>query len=78
MKIKLSSVVVDNQEKALKFYTEVLSFVKRIDIPIWEARWLTVVSPEGPDDKDFENEKAECSISYGTDEDGRSNNRRIQ
>ncbi|HZS09066.1 MAG TPA: VOC family protein [Blastocatellia bacterium] len=50
MKIKLTSVLVDDQEKALKFYTEVLGFVKKNDIPLGEARWLTVVSPEGPDD----------------------------
>lgn len=50
MKIKLSSVFVDDQDKALKFYTEVLGFVKKTDIPVGGARWLTVVSPEGPDD----------------------------
>lgn len=50
MKIKLNSVFVDDQDKALKFYTEVLGFVKKNDIPVGEARWLTVVSPEGPDD----------------------------
>lgn len=50
MKIKLSSVMVDDQEKALKFYTELLGFVKKKDIPAGGARWLTVVSPEGPDD----------------------------
>jgi len=50
MKIKLTSVMVDDQEKALMFYTEVLGFVKKNDIPVGEARWLTVVSPEGPDD----------------------------
>jgi predicted enzyme related to lactoylglutathione lyase len=50
MKIKLSSVLVDDQEKALKFYTEVLGFVKKTDIPAGEFRWLTVVSPQGPDD----------------------------
>lgn len=50
MKIKLTSVMVDDQDKALKFYTEVLGFVKKNDIPMGEARWLTVVSPEGPDD----------------------------
>jgi catechol 2,3-dioxygenase-like lactoylglutathione lyase family enzyme len=50
MKIKLSSVMVDDQEKALKFYTEVLGFVKKLDLPAGEARWLTVVSPEGPDE----------------------------
>jgi catechol 2,3-dioxygenase-like lactoylglutathione lyase family enzyme len=50
MKIKVSSVLVDDQEKALKFYTEILGFVKMQDIPIGSDRWLTVVSPEGPDD----------------------------
>jgi len=50
MKIKLSSVFVDDQDKALKFYTEVLGFVKKTDLPVGGARWLTVVSPEGPDD----------------------------
>ncbi len=50
MKIQLSSVMVNNQDRALKFYTEVLGFVKKRDIPLGEARWLTVVSPEGPVD----------------------------
>jgi len=50
LKIKLSSVIVDDQDKALKFYTGVLGFVKKTDLPTGEARWLTVVSPEGPDD----------------------------
>ena len=50
MKIKLNSIFVANQEKALEFYTEVLGFVKKTDIPAGEYRWLTVVSPEGPDD----------------------------
>jgi catechol 2,3-dioxygenase-like lactoylglutathione lyase family enzyme len=49
MRIKLASVLVDDQEKALRFYTEVLGFVKKHDIPMGEARWLTVVSPEDPD-----------------------------
>ena len=47
MKIKLTSVFVDDQEKALRFYTEVLGFVKKEDSPIGEFKWLTVVSPEG-------------------------------
>ena len=47
MKIKLTSVFADNQDKALKFYTEVLGFVKKNEMP--EIRWLTVVSPEEPD-----------------------------
>ena len=50
MKIKLSTVMVDDQEKALKFYTDVLGFVKKTEIPMGDAKWLTVVSPEGPDD----------------------------
>ena len=50
MKIKLTSVFVDDQEKALKFYVEVLGFVKKQDVPVGEFKWLTVVSPKGPDD----------------------------
>ena len=50
MRIKLSSIMVDDQDKALKFYTEVLGFRKKHDIPVGEFKWLTVVSPEGPDD----------------------------
>ena len=49
MKINLTSVFVDDQEKALKFYTEVLGFLKKADLPVGEFRWLTVVSPEAPD-----------------------------
>ncbi len=45
----MSSLFVDEQEKALRFYTEVLGFVKKMDIPAGEARWLTVVSPEEPE-----------------------------
>jgi catechol 2,3-dioxygenase-like lactoylglutathione lyase family enzyme len=47
MQIKFTSVVVDNQEKALHFYTTVLGLVKMADIPMGQYRWLTVVSPEG-------------------------------
>ena len=50
MKINLTSVMVDDQDKALSFYTEVLGFAKKTEIPMGEARWLTVASPEGPDD----------------------------
>ena len=50
MKIKLNSVMVDDQDKALKFYTEVLGFVKKTEMPVGKFKWLTVVSPEGPDD----------------------------
>lgn len=45
MKIVITSVLVDDQEKALRFYTDVLGFAKKMDIPMGEARWLTVVSP---------------------------------
>ena len=50
MRIKLTSIMVDDQDKALKFYTDVLGFGKKHDIPVGEYRWITVVSPEGPDD----------------------------
>ena len=49
MRINQTSVLVDDQDKALKFYTQVLGFVTKEDIPMGEARWLTVVSPESPD-----------------------------
>lgn len=49
MRIALTSILVDDQEKALTFYTEVLGFVKKTEIPLGEARWLTVVSPEEPE-----------------------------
>ena len=49
MRIAVTSVLVDDQEKALRFYTDVLGFVKKNDIPLGEARWLTVVSPQDPD-----------------------------
>ena len=49
LKINLTSVLVDDQQKALKFYTEVLGFVKKTDIPLGEYSGLTVVSPEDPD-----------------------------
>ncbi len=49
MRIVVSSVFVDDQEKALAFYTTKLGFVKKEDIPLGEARWLTVVAPDAPD-----------------------------
>ena len=49
MKIKLLTVFVDDQAKALKFYTEILGFVKKADVTAYNYRWLTVVSPEEPD-----------------------------
>lgn len=50
MRIKLTSIMVDDQDKALSFYTEVLGFKKKHDIPVGEYRWITVTSPEGHDD----------------------------
>jgi catechol 2,3-dioxygenase-like lactoylglutathione lyase family enzyme len=50
MRIKLVSLFVDDQDKALRFYTDVLGFKKKHDIPMGGPRWITVVSPEGPDD----------------------------
>ena len=50
MKIKLNSVFVEDQARALRFYTEVLGFTKKMDLPAGEYRWLTVVSPEAPDE----------------------------
>ena len=50
MRIKLTSIMVEDQDKALRFYTEVLGFQKKHDIPVGEYRWITVISPEGPDD----------------------------
>lgn len=49
MKITMTSVLVDDQAKALAFYTDVLGFVKKNDVPLGEHRWLTVVSPDAPD-----------------------------
>ena len=49
MKITVSSLFVDDQEKALRFYTEILGFRKKTDIPMGEFKWLTVVSPEAPE-----------------------------
>ena len=49
MRINLTSVLVDDQAKAQRFYTEVLGFVTKADVPLGTARWLTVVSPEAPD-----------------------------
>ena len=49
MRITVTSVLVDDQEKALRFYTDVLGFVKKTEVPLGEHRWLTVVSPDSPD-----------------------------
>ena len=47
MQIRFMSVLVDDQDKALNFYTKILGFEKMADIPMGENRWLTVISPEG-------------------------------
>ena len=49
MKIQLASLFVDDQERALQFYTDVLGFEKKEDVPLGQARWLTVVSKDAPD-----------------------------
>ena len=49
MRITTASVLVDDQQKALRFYTDVLGFEKKTDIPLGDASWLTVVSPEDRD-----------------------------
>ncbi len=49
IRVNLTSVLVDDQAKALAFYTEKLGFTKKTDVPTGEARWLTVVSPADPD-----------------------------
>ncbi|HEX2041207.1 MAG TPA: VOC family protein [Acidimicrobiales bacterium] len=48
-RINITSVYVDDQDKALRFYTEVLGFAKKTEVPVGDARWLTVVSPDDPD-----------------------------
>ncbi len=50
MRIKLTSIMVEDQGRALAFYTGVLGFEKRREFPVGEYRWITVVSAEGPDD----------------------------
>src|SRR5262245_22746900 len=50
MRIKLTSIMVDDQQKGIDFYTKVLGFTKKQDFPVGEYRWITVVSPEGPND----------------------------
>ncbi|SEC15827.1 VOC family protein [Streptomyces sp. TLI_105] len=49
MRIHVTSVFVDDQDKALRFYTEKLGFVKKTEVPLGDYRWLTVVSPEAPE-----------------------------
>jgi catechol 2,3-dioxygenase-like lactoylglutathione lyase family enzyme len=49
VRVNLTSVLVDEQDKALRFYTEVLGFTRKHDVPIGGFRWITVVSPKDPD-----------------------------
>ena len=49
MRIHLSSVFVDDQDHALQFYTEILGFIKKTEVPLGKDHWLTVVSAEDPD-----------------------------
>ena len=49
MRINIASVLVDDQDKALRFYTEVLGFKKKTEVPLGDHRWLTVTSPEDPE-----------------------------
>ena len=53
MRIKLTSIMVDDQEKALRFYVDVLGFAKKHEIPAGAFRWLTVVSPEAPNEAEL-------------------------
>lgn len=50
MRLRLTSIMVNDQTEALKFYTEVLGFQKKHEIPLGEYKWVTVISPEGPDE----------------------------
>ena len=50
MRIRLTSIMVEDQDKALKFYTEMLGFRKKKEFPVGEYKWITVVSPEGPEE----------------------------
>lgn len=59
MRINVTSVFVDDQRKALRFYTEILGFQKKTDVPIGDFAWLTVVSPEEPDGVELLLEPAE-------------------
>jgi catechol 2,3-dioxygenase-like lactoylglutathione lyase family enzyme len=49
MRINLASILVDDQDKALQFYTKVLGFLEKTNVPVGDSRWLTVVSPEQPE-----------------------------
>jgi predicted enzyme related to lactoylglutathione lyase len=66
LKIRLTSVMVDDQEKAHNFYTEKLGFVTKQDIPMGEARWLTVASPDAPDEVELLLEPNDNPVLEGT------------
>ena len=71
MKITVTSVLVDDQDKALAFYTDVLGFRTKTDIPLGDHRWLTVVSPEAPDGVELVLEPDEhpaAFTSFGVDD----------
>jgi catechol 2,3-dioxygenase-like lactoylglutathione lyase family enzyme len=59
MRIVITSVLVDDQDKALQFYTDVLGFVKKTEVPMGQHKWLTVVSPEDQDGTELLLEPAE-------------------
>jgi catechol 2,3-dioxygenase-like lactoylglutathione lyase family enzyme len=61
MRINLTSVLVDDQDKALHFYTHVLGFQKKTEVPLGEHRWLTVVSPDDPDGTELALEPADAN-----------------
>jgi DNA-binding transcriptional ArsR family regulator len=65
MRIYITSVLVDDQDKALRFYTDVLGFVKKNDIPLGEHRWLTVVSPDAPEGPELALEPATGNPAAG-------------
>jgi catechol 2,3-dioxygenase-like lactoylglutathione lyase family enzyme len=65
MRIYITSVLVDDQDKALRFYTDVLGFVKKSDIPLGEYRWITVVSPEASEGPELALEPSTANPAAG-------------
>ena len=65
MRIYITSVLVDDQDKALRFYTDVLGFQKKTEVPLGEHRWLTVVSPEAPQGPELALEPATANPAAG-------------
>ncbi len=68
MKIKLTSVYVDDQEKALRFYTEVLGFAKKTDFSQGPYRWLTVAAPEDPDGIELQLQQGQPAVMFFSDD----------